>query len=100
MKLLLITCIEEFEKDVKKILNHSEVKSFSVQSVKGYKNEPESELPNWFGSEYPATDSLLFIVFSEEKCLDNIMSGIEAFNTQRSFLSRIHLASFNIEKSI
>ena len=100
MKLLLITCVEEFEKEVKKILNHSGVKAFSFQSVKGYKNENGNELDNWFSSDDIATDSLLFTVFVEEKCLDDIISGIEEFNQSRKTLSKIHLASFNIEKAV
>ncbi len=97
MKLLLITCIEEFEKEVKKILNHSGVKSFSVQSVKGYRNESGNELNNWFSSEHIATNSLLFTVFIEQNCLGEIIQGIETFNMNRISLSRIHLAGFNIE---
>ena len=100
MKLLLLTCIEEYEKYVKKILNHSGVKAFSFQSVKGYKNENGNELDNWFSSDDIATDSLLFTVFVEEKCLDDIISGIEEFNQSRKTLSKIHLASFNIEKAV
>ena len=100
MKLLLITCIEEFEKEVKKILSHSGVKSFSVQSVKGYRNESGNELNNWFSSEHIATDSLLFTVFIEETCLHEIMHGIETFNLHRTSVSRIHLASFSIEHAM
>ncbi|MBS1580091.1 MAG: hypothetical protein JST29_10665 [Bacteroidetes bacterium] len=49
MKLLLITAVEEFEKNIKQILKHSGVKSFSVQAAKGYKNDSAGELHNWFG---------------------------------------------------
>ena len=38
MKLLLVTCIQEYEKEVKNILKHSGVKSFSYQTVSGYSN--------------------------------------------------------------
>ena len=39
MKLLLITAIEEFENDVINILKNSKVRSFTYQSVKGFKND-------------------------------------------------------------
>ncbi|WP_434977924.1 hypothetical protein [Daejeonia sp. YH14] len=100
MKLLLITCIEEFEKEVKKILNHSGVKAFTFQSVQGYKNNSENELHNWFSSDQTAIDSLLFTVFIQEECLQEIIRGINTFNAKQTTLSKIHLASFNIEKSI
>ena len=62
MKLLLITAIEEFEKDVINILKNSRLKAFSYQSVKGFKND-KNEMKNWFGKDDIAVDSLLFTVF-------------------------------------
>ncbi len=62
MKLLLITAIEEFEKDVINILKNSGVKAFSYQSVKGFKND-KNEMKNWFGKDDIAVDSLLITVF-------------------------------------
>ena len=62
MKLLLITAIEEFEKDVINILKNSRVKAFSYQSVKGFKND-KNEMKNWFGKDDIAVDSLLITVF-------------------------------------
>ena len=62
MKLLLITAIEEFEKDVINILKNSGVKAFSYQSVKGFKND-RNEMKNWFGKDDIAVDSLLITVF-------------------------------------
>ena len=62
MKLLLITAIEEFEKDVINILKNSGVKAFSYQSVKGFKND-KNEMKNWCGKDDIAVDSLLITVF-------------------------------------
>lgn len=62
MKLLLITAVEEFEKDVINILKNSRLKAFSYQSVKGFKND-KNEMKNWFGKDDIAVDSLLFTVF-------------------------------------
>lgn len=100
MKLLLITCIEEFEKEVRKILNHSGVKSFSLQSVKGYKNENENELENWFPSDDIPIESLLFTVFISQECTEELCYRIEAFNEKQESSSRIHLAVLAIDKSI
>ena len=62
MKLVLITAIEEFEKDVINILKNSGVRSFAYQSVKGFKND-KNEMKNWFGKDDIAVDSLLITVF-------------------------------------
>lgn len=99
MKLLLITAIEEFEKDVKNILKHSGVKAFSYQSVKGYKNNG-NDLGNWFISDNVEIDSLLFTVFIESRYVDEIYNRIQDFNSRQKTLSHVHIATVQLEKSI
>lgn len=100
MKLLLITCIQEYENDVKGILKHSGVKSFSYQSVKGYKNENGGEISNWFVSDEIPTNSLLFTVLIDNKCMDDIFEKVEKFNSDRTTLSKVHVACIDVNKSI
>lgn len=99
MKLLLITSVEEFEKEVKNILKHSGVKAFSYQSVKGFKNNGD-ELENWFSSDNVEIDSLLFIVFIESRYVDEIYIRIQDFNSGQKTLSHVHIATVQLEKSI
>ena len=96
MKLLLITAIEEFETDVINILKHSGVKAFSYQSVKGYRNE-KNEMSNWFGKDDIAVNSLLFTVFSDCNCVDDIYKNVNEFNQKQKTVSRIHIATINLE---
>ena len=96
MKLLLITAIEEFEADVIDILKHSGVKSFSYQSVKGFKNN-KNEMSNWFGKDDIAVNSLLFTVFSDCNCIDDIYKSVNEFNQKQKTVSRIHIATINLE---
>ena len=101
MKLLLITAIEEFEKNVKEILVHSGVSAFSYSPVKGYKSdEKQISLENWFASQISETDSLLFTAFVPEENVDKVYHYVEKFNQKQEFLSRIHLSTLNIEKSV
>ena len=99
MKLLLITAIEEFEKDVKNILKHSGVKAISYQSVKGFNNNGD-ELENWFSSDNVEIDSLLFTVFIESRYVDEIYIRIQDFNSRQKTLSHVHIATVQLEKSI
>ena len=99
MKLLLITAINEFEKEVKNILKHSGVKAFSYQSVKGFKNNGD-ELENWFSSDNVEIDSLLFTVFIESRYVDEIYIRIQDFNSRQKTLSHVHIATVQLEKSI
>jgi len=100
MKLLLITAVAAFEKDVKKILSHSGVKAFSYQEVKGYKNDIDGTLDNWFVSSHNEFNSLLFTVFIECECVEDIYNRIEKFNGKQESLSHIHVATLQIEKTI
>lgn len=100
MKLLLITCVKEYENDVKDILKHSGVKSFSYQPVKGYKNSSKSNVDNWFISNDVPTDSLVFMVFIDDVCIDEIYGRVEKFNEGTSSLSKVHLACVAIDKYI
>lgn len=100
MKLLLITAIREFEKNVKDILNHSGVKSFSYQYVKGYKNESDGSSENWFGASHAEIDSVLFTVFIDADFMDEIYRKTEIFNSKQKSLSHIHVATLELEKSI
>ncbi|UMQ41704.1 hypothetical protein MKS83_20245 [Chryseobacterium sp. Y16C] len=96
MKLLLITAIEEFETDVINILKHSGVKAFSYQSVKGFKNN-KNEMSNWFGKDDIAVNSLLFTVFSDCNCVDDIYKSVNEFNQKQKTVSRIHIVTINLE---
>ena len=100
MKLLMITAIREFEKNVKDILNHSGVKSFSYHYVKGYKNESDGSSENWFGASHTEIDSVLFAVFIDENFTEEVYKKVELFNGKQKSLSKIHVATLNIEKSI
>lgn len=100
MKVLLITAIEAFEKDVKKILSHSGVKAFSYQEVKGYKNDSDGTLDNWFASGHNEFNSLLFTVFIECGCVEDIYKRVESFNAKQESQSHIHLAALEISKVI
>ena len=100
MKLLIITAIKEFEKNVKDVLNHTGVKSFSYHYVRGYKNESDGSSENWFGASHTEIDSVMFAVFIEEKFVEEIYRKVEFFNGKQKSLSKIHVATVNLEKSI
>ncbi len=96
MKLLLITAVEEFEAEVIDILKHSGVKAFSYQSVKGFKSNGNN-IDNWFPSEYLSVDSLLFTIFSDCNCIDDIYKSINEFNKKQETVSQIHIATIDLE---
>jgi nitrogen regulatory protein PII len=99
MKLLLITAINEFEKEVKDILVKSGAKSFTFNEVKGYKNGTETNVSdNWFASSYAEIDSLLFTVFIPQENVEIILKKVKEFNAEQETLSKVHVAIMNLEQ--
>jgi len=100
MKLLIITAIAAFEKDIKKMLQQAEVKSFSYRDVKGFKDHSEVGVEtNWFGTEMNETDSILFYAFVKKDNVDVLFDLVSGFNEKQKTESNIHVAVVNIEKS-
>ena len=99
MKLLLITAVREFEKDIKQILKKAQVKSFSYKDVKGFKDNSEDDLEsNWFATNMQETESVLFYAFVKEDKVDGLFDMVKEFNTDQVSKSHIHVAVLSIER--
>ena len=100
MKLLLITTIKEFEKNVKDLLVHSGVSVFSYTAVKGYKADQKATVENWFAAEITESNSLMFMAFVADEKMDEVCGKVKNFNSKQEFQSKVHVVTLNIEKSI
>src|SRR3970282_2560343 len=99
MKLLIITAIKAFDKDIKKMLNQAAVKTFSYKEVTGFKDISEVSMEgNWFGSEMSENESILYYAFVDNGNVDTIIEKVNEFNAKQESLSNIHVAVLNIEK--
>jgi nitrogen regulatory protein PII len=99
MKLLLITAVREFEKDIKQILKKVQVKSFSYKNVNGFKDNSEDALEaNWFATNMQETESILFYAFVKEDKVDGLFDMVKEFNIEQVSKSNIHVAVLNIER--
>ncbi len=100
MKLLIITAIADFDKDIKKMLKQAAVKTFTYKDVKGFNNISEQSIEsNWFGSEITETESILYYTFVKKENVDLFFELVKQFNINQESLSRVHVAVLNIEKS-
>ncbi|NHN26286.1 hypothetical protein FIA58_011410 [Flavobacterium jejuense] len=100
MKLVIITAIKEFEKEIKLQLKQAEVTTFSYREVIGYRDNTEDAFEsNWFSSEMNKSESLLFYAFVKKENVDKLFESVNTFNGKQQTLSRIHIAVVNIEKS-
>ena len=99
MKLVVITAIAEFEKDIKNMLKEAKVKSYSYRDVKGFRDASEENVEyNWFGSEMNEMDSIVFYAFILQQNLDTLFQEVNQFNKEQKTISKVHLAVFSVEK--
>jgi len=100
MKLVIITAIKLFEKDIKLQLKKAEVKTFSFKEVTGYRDSTEDAIEsNWFSSEMNQTESIVFYAFVKKENVDMLFKLINDFNDKQKTMSHIHVVVINIEKS-
>lgn len=100
MKLVIITAIKEFEKEIRNILIKSDVASFSFQDIQGFRDHTKDSVKsNWFASEINVIDSIMFYAFMIDGNADKVFEHIGSFNEKLEALSRIHISILNIEKS-
>jgi nitrogen regulatory protein PII len=100
MKLVIITAIKQFEKDIILQLKKADVKTFSFKEVKGYRDSTEDAVEsNWFSSEMNLTQSILFYAFVKKENVDTLFNLINSFNEKQKAMSHIHIAVVNIERS-
>ena len=100
MKLLIITAIQDFDKEVKKILKKSEIKIFSYTDIKGFRDSTEEAVEsNWFGSEMNESESLMFYSFAEKEKTEILFNLVNEFNAKQVTASKIHVVILNVEKS-
>ncbi|MDW7693094.1 hypothetical protein R9C00_09800 [Flammeovirgaceae bacterium SG7u.111] len=99
MKLLIITAIDGFKKEIKETLKKSGVTAFSYQKITGYKNMSITSLEsNWFASDAGENQSLMFYAFTPEEYVDQVFESIESFNASLKTTSKIHVALVNIDR--
>ncbi|HEY5688726.1 MAG TPA: hypothetical protein VIS27_10540 [Yeosuana sp.] len=100
MKLVIITAIRQFEKDIKLQLKKAEVRTFSFKEVTGYRDSTEDAIEtNWFSSEMNQTESIVFYAFVKKENVEMLFKLINDFNDKQTSMSHIHVAVINIEKS-
>lgn len=81
MKLLIVTSLKEYQKEVATIFEHAGIKVFSVSETKGFKEDHNVNLlDSWFSSGKEHFDSVFLFSFTPEGSAEKAMDLINAFN--------------------
>ena len=80
-KLVIVTAVEAFGKDVLRLFNKAGIESFSGSGIDGYKtSSPLLMTHSWFPGERSGNESHLYFSFTDETHIDSLFSLISNFN--------------------
>ncbi len=101
MKLLIVTVVEEFEKEILRLFKKANIESFSGSDIDGYKNQTSIvRTASWFPSEKSGVESSLFFSFTEDEKIDALFELIKVFNQNLETNNPIKAVVVPIEKFI
>lgn len=104
MKLVALMSIEEYSKDLKKLLVSHRIPVFSEMDILGFKTNGEDSVEeNWFsaGGEYHIYSALFFAFVGEEKA-EELLEAVAEHNQAHEGTDNHPFRAFqlNVEKSL
>lgn len=100
MKLLIITAIRSFKKEIKTILKKADVKNYSYKDVTGYRDASAFSInENWFANDMNEGEAIFFYAFVKKENVDSVFEMVEAFNKKQESLSTIHVAEIKLDRT-
>ncbi|AEM70630.1 MULTISPECIES: hypothetical protein [Flagellimonas] len=101
MKMIIVTTVEEYEKEVFKLFKKAGIENFSGSDIDGYKNTPPMFYTNsWFPSEKGGAASNLFFSFTEEEKVTEFFKLLEEFNQKSETTNPIRAVEVPIERTV
>lgn len=101
MKLVLVTAVEEFQKDVLKLFKEAKIENFSSSDIDGYKNIPSLLVAsNWFSGIKGGNESIMYFSFTKDKNIDDLFNLIKEFNKNLETNNPVKAVVVPIEKWI
>ena len=101
MKLLIVTVVEEFQKEILQLFKEVNIESYSGSDIEGYKNASSFMMnSSWFPSEKGGADSSMFFSFTEDEKIDLFFTLAIQFNKNMETNNPIHAVVVPIERSI
>jgi hypothetical protein len=81
MKLLIVTAVEQFQKEVLKLFKQAGIDTFSTSAIDGYKlTNPIMATQSWFPGEKRGSDSLMFFSFTQDEKIEPFFKLIQSYN--------------------
>jgi hypothetical protein len=101
MKLIIVTCLKDFQKDVEKIFVEANVQVFSMLDLVGSKTNLSSNMQEeWFAVGAGKFDSALLFSFTEEKTADQILHFVTEYNSRSESAFPLRAFVLPVEKMV
>jgi len=101
MKLVIVTAVNEYQKDVLNLFKDAKIKSFSASDIDGYKNGSSLLMAsNWFSAEKGGNESHMYFSFTDEEHIEALFNQINEFNTNLETNNPIKAIVVPVEKYI
>ena len=101
MKLLIVTSVAEFQKEILSIFKKANIEAFSRTEIDGYKNTNSViATRSWFPGEKGGNESLMFFSFTENEKIELLFKLVSEFNENLETNNPIRAAVVNIENYI
>ncbi len=102
MKLLIILCIEEHEKEVRRLLRDEGVPVYSEMDIHGFNTKKHKpDISNWFAHDYSERFSKLFFSIQNDEEVKRILEAVRTYNNEHENTTRypLHAYQLNVEAS-
>ena len=81
MKLVIVTAVEQYQKEVLKLFKKADIENFSSSDIDGHKNgSPILMESNWFSAEKEGNESSMLFSFTDDEHIDILFDAIKEFN--------------------
>ena len=85
MKLLIITGVKAYEKEVLRLFKKAQIHAFSSGDIKGFKSDDhENLIDNWFSGSTDRVRSVLFFTFEAQQKVELLLEQLKEFNREVS----------------
>ncbi len=100
MKLLIVTCLKEYQNDVIQIFKEANIHIFSVSDVIGFKDHPSpNPIEEWFATGDEKYDSIMLFSFTDNENAEKGIDLIIKYNEQSGTEFPVRAFIVPVEKS-
>lgn len=101
MKLVIVTAVEEFHKEIIELFKKANIENFSESNIDGHKNTTSVLVASsWFSGEKLSNESIMFFSFTEDKNIEDLFGLILEFNENLETNNPIKAVVVPVEKFI